>query len=106
MDNFFGKPKVENGRVLCVAILDNGEETTTYFSLKEIKIALKRAAQPLHAVDHRGASVEEQDKEPVCECGHFKFWHSTYMSLYNPHAPLKCIYDGCDCDSFRPPNGN
>jgi len=45
---FIGTPKIVNGRVLCVATLADGNETTSLFTLAEIRQAIKDAEQCLH----------------------------------------------------------
>ena len=43
---FFGTPKVVNNKVLCVAILKDGNETTSLFTLEEISKAIKESKPP------------------------------------------------------------
>ncbi len=37
-------PKIKNGKVLCVAILKNGDETTNWFTLAELESHLTQCS--------------------------------------------------------------
>lgn len=59
---FIGTPKVVNGKVLCVATLSDGNETTSLFTLAEIRKAIKDAEQCVHPTA-AGGSAQSNNSE-------------------------------------------
>ena len=63
------------------------------------------AVEQADAPDHKGAVVDEQDDEPVCECGHAKktHWHLAVPQIYENFG--ECCLADCGCEGYRPPSG-
>ena len=64
------------------------------------------AVEQADAPDHKGAVVDEQDDEPVCECGHARSDHHYLWSTANStKSYINCLALYCGCDEYRPPSG-